>query len=187
MANQPLAFAELLAGGILVTAALTGSKLRDVVAGDAGPFKGFDIGGGGGAAAATPAIGSLIGSAQGGSPIPGEKPHTATHQTAGLAGYPAYDYMAKAGSAVVAPVTGTVIQLSGHDPAMGPTNGPHGPFGWSVYIKDAATGAIYYLTHLGSRVVKMGQTVTQGQQIGTVGNYAAYGGANHVHQGIHIG
>lgn len=47
MANQPLAFAELLAGGVLVASALTGSSVADVVAGKAGPFKGFSIGGSG--------------------------------------------------------------------------------------------------------------------------------------------
>lgn len=55
MANQALAFGELLAGGILVTAALTGESVKTVVSGKAGPLRGFAIGGGGGAQAATPA------------------------------------------------------------------------------------------------------------------------------------
>jgi murein DD-endopeptidase MepM/ murein hydrolase activator NlpD len=169
MANQPLA--------------LTGSSVREVVGGKAGPLKGFDIGGGN-AEAATPASGDVLGNAQPGSPIAGQKPHASTHPTAGLPGYPAFDYMAPAGTPVVAPATGKIVQLSGHDPAMGPTNGPHGPFGWSIYIQ-AKDGTLYYLTHLGSRLVHLGQQVMAGQKIGTVGDYAKWGGASHVHQGVH--
>lgn len=105
------------------------------------------------------------------------------HPTEGLPGYPARDYFAKAGSPVVAPVGGTVVRLSGHDPKQGPTEGPHGPFGWSVYIKGS-DGRTYYLTHLGSRSVKAGDKVAAGAQIGTVGNYAKYGTPSHVHQGV---
>lgn len=105
------------------------------------------------------------------------------HETAGLAGFPAHDYMAPAGSHAVAPVSGTVVKLSGHDPKNGPTNGPHGPFGYSLYIKGT-DGKTYYLTHMGSRTVKAGQKVEQGQVIGTVGNYAKWGGADHIHQGV---
>lgn len=105
------------------------------------------------------------------------------HQTAGLPGYPAHDYMAPAGAPAVAPATGKVIKLSGHDPSAGPTEGVHGPFGWSVYIQ-ANDGRRYYLTHMGSRDVRIGQRVKAGQQIGTVGNYAKWGGANHIHMGV---
>lgn len=119
-----------------------------------------------------------------GSPVPGQKAHAATHQTAGLAGYPAYDYMAPAGTPCVAPVTGEVTRLSGHNPANGPTNGPHGPFGWSLYL-HGDNGKTYFLTHLGTRTVHVGQRVRQGQKIGTVANYARHGGADHIHQGVH--
>jgi murein DD-endopeptidase MepM/ murein hydrolase activator NlpD len=105
------------------------------------------------------------------------------HETAGLAGYPAHDFMAPAGSHAVAPVSGTVVRLSGHDPKDGPTNGPHGPFGYSVYIKGD-DGKSYYLTHMGSRDVQAGDKVTQGQIIGTVGNYKKWGGADHIHMGV---
>jgi hypothetical protein len=44
--------------------------------------------------------------------------------------------MAPAGSPAVAPVGGKIIRLSGHDPSRGPTEGVHGPFGWSVYIQE---------------------------------------------------
>lgn len=118
-----------------------------------------------------------------GSPVPGQRAHAATHQTSGLPGYPAYDYMAPAGSPCVAPVTGQVTKLSGHDPAAGPPNGPHGPFGWSVYIDGG--GKSYFLTHMGTRTVKVGDRVQQGEKIGTVGDYAKWGGANHIHMGVH--
>lgn len=121
--------------------------------------------------------------AHAGSPVVGLKPHAADHPTAGLDGYPAFDYMAKAGTAAVAPVSGTVIKLSGHDPNGGPTNGVHGPFGWSLYIKGD-NGKTYFLTHMGSRTVKVGQRVSRGQKIGTVGNYAKWGGADHIHMGV---
>src|ERR1041385_7149681 len=89
------------------------------------------------------------------------------HPTEGLPGFPAHDYFAKPGTPVVAPVTGTVIKLSGHDPRLGPIQGPHGPLGWSVYIQGK-DGSIYYLTHMGNRSVKLGQKLTEGTPIGTV-------------------
>lgn len=126
----------------------------------------------------------VIAGAQPGSPIAGIARHAATHQTEGLAGFPAYDYMASAGTAVVAPVSGKIVRFSGHDPAIGPTEGPHGPFGWSIYLQGN-DGHIYYLTHLGSRTITVGSRVTQGQKIGSVGNYAKYGTPSHVHMGVH--
>lgn len=106
------------------------------------------------------------------------------HPTAGLPGYLAHDYMAKAGSGVVAPVGGKIVRLSGHDPSGGPTSGVHGPFGWSLYLQGD-DGRTYYMTHLGSRDVKPGQVVKAGQVLGTVGDYARWGGADHVHMGVH--
>lgn len=105
------------------------------------------------------------------------------HQTAGLPGYPARDYFAPAGSAAVAPVTGRVFKLSGHDPKLGPVEGAGGPLGWSVYI-HGTDGRDYYLTHMGSRNVRVGETVRQGQKIGTVANYHSYGRPDHIHLGI---
>lgn len=105
------------------------------------------------------------------------------HDTGGLPGYPAHDYMAPSGSPVVAPVGGTIVRFSGHDPAGGPTDGVHGPFGWSEYLQGD-DGRSYYLTHLGSRTVRVGDRVRAGQLIGTVGDYARWGGASHVHLGV---
>ncbi len=117
-----------------------------------------------------------------GSPVPGQRARPSDHQTAGLPGFPAVDYFARAGSPCVAPADGKVTRLSGHDPAGGPVGDTHGPFGWSVYIDAGAK--TYYLTHLGSRSVAVGDSVRQGEKIGTVGDYARWGGANHIHQGV---
>jgi len=105
------------------------------------------------------------------------------HPTLGLAGYPAHDYFADAGSETVAPISGKVVKLSGHDPSAGPTEGPHGPFGWSVYIQGD-DGRLYYMTHMGTRDVRVGQQVKAGQQIGTVGDYSKYGTPSHIHMGV---
>ena len=106
------------------------------------------------------------------------------HQTEGLPGYPAHDYMAPAGSPVVAPESGTIVKLSGHDPSEGPTEGAHGPFGWSLYL-HATNGHTYYLTHLGTRDVQVGEKIHAGQVIATVGNYAKWTGTpDHVHMGV---
>jgi murein DD-endopeptidase MepM/ murein hydrolase activator NlpD len=118
-----------------------------------------------------------------GSPIPGLKAHQPDHATGGLPGYPAHDYMAPAGSPCVSPITGTVTRLSGHDPKLGPPQGPGGPLGWSVYIEG--DGKIYFLTHLGSRSVRVGEKVKAGQKIGTVANYDKFGRPSHIHQGVH--
>lgn len=105
------------------------------------------------------------------------------HQTAGLAGFPARDYFAKPGSPVVAPISGKVVKLSGHNPKLGAVEGAGGPLGWSVYIRGT-DGRVYYLTHLGSRNVTVGETLRAGQRIGTVANYDKYGRPSHVHMGV---
>lgn len=140
----------------------------------------FDSGGGGGGG------GGRVKGAKAGDPVVGGTSIGGEHETMGLPGYPARDYFAKAGSAAVAPVSGKVIKLSGHDPKNGPTNGPHGPLGWSVYIKGS-DGRRYFLTHLGSRTVKVGQSVEAGEEIGTVANYDKYGTPSHVHMGVRGG
>ncbi|HEY4094517.1 MAG TPA: peptidoglycan DD-metalloendopeptidase family protein, partial [Baekduia sp.] len=118
-----------------------------------------------------------------GDPVVGGTSIGGEHETSGLSGYPARDYFAPAGSDAVAPVSGKVVKLSGHDPKDGPTNGPHGPLGWSVYVKGS-DGKTYFLTHLGSRTVKVGERVDAGQEIGTVANYDKYGTPSHVHMGV---
>jgi murein DD-endopeptidase MepM/ murein hydrolase activator NlpD len=108
------------------------------------------------------------------------------HATSGLAGYPAVDFGGDAEAPVVAVESGKITKLSGHDPATGPSSallGVHGPFGWSVYI-TGDSGAVYYYTHLGSRLVSIGETVAAGETIASIGDYAKWGGVNHVHLGV---
>lgn len=126
------------------------------------------------------------GSFKPGTPVPSKLLSSvgAEHPTAGLEGFPAYDYMARAGTPVVAPVGGKIVRFSGHDPSQGPTDGVHGPFGWSLYLQGN-DGHTYYMTHLGSRDVKVGQTVKPGAVLATIGDYAKWGGADHVHMGVH--
>jgi murein DD-endopeptidase MepM/ murein hydrolase activator NlpD len=119
-----------------------------------------------------------------GSPVVDLTSTSSAHPTEGLAGYPAHDYFAPSGSRADSPVSGKVVRLSGHDPAQGPIEGPHGPLGWSVYIQGN-DGHTYYLTHMGSRSVQVGQTVKAGQPIGTVADYAHYGTPSHIHMGVH--
>jgi murein DD-endopeptidase MepM/ murein hydrolase activator NlpD len=104
------------------------------------------------------------------------------HETAGLAGYPAHDWFAPAGSLVVAPADGVVEKLSGHDPAQGPLSA-HGAFGWSLYIRTAA-GVGYYLTHLATRSVTLHSRVARGQRVGTVAPWHLHGLPDHVHMGV---
>jgi murein DD-endopeptidase MepM/ murein hydrolase activator NlpD len=104
------------------------------------------------------------------------------HETAGLAHFPAHDWYAPAGSAVVSPADGIVSKLSGHDPALGPL-APHGPFGWSIYVTTAA-GVVYYLTHLATRNVVLHSRVARGQRIGSVAPWHLHGLPDHVHMGV---
>lgn len=183
-------------GGILVVSALKGVGITDLISGavggklnPAGGTKTFGVDGAttvsgdptttGGTTADT---GDVLTGATG-SPVANGTSVGPLHQTDGLPGYPAHDYFAPAGSPAVSPVNGRVARLSGHDPAMGPTNGPHGPLGWSVYIQGS-NGHSYFLTHMGTRTVKVGQAVKAGQAIGTVADYDKYGTPSHIHMGV---
>ncbi len=104
-----------------------------------------------------------------------------THETAGLPGYPAVDVFAKPGTVVLAPADGQVSKLSGHDPGEGGV--PGGAYGWSIYLGP------YFLTHLGSRTVTVGQQVRRGDRIGTVCDAKVAHMASslsHVHEGKRI-
>lgn len=116
------------------------------------------------------------------------------HPTAGLTGvlgnsatdYLAADFGADAGAPVLAVENGSIVRLAGKTPKEGPwdpTLGIHGPFGWSIYLLGDS-GAEYFITHLGTQEVAVNQQVIAGQRIGSVGDYASWGGANHAHVGI---
>lgn len=65
MANLPLAFGEILAGGVILTAGITGNAIKDVMAGDitpqslVGAYTGDSAGGSGNAAAAGGSVGKV--------------------------------------------------------------------------------------------------------------------------------
>lgn len=190
---MPAAILIIVVGGLLAYSSFKGIGITDVLAGSLGDTlnphgadtatAGADIGAG---VTDTPLgviPGGMSGNATPGSPVTSGTGVGPEHETLGLPGYPAHDYFAPSGSPAVSPVNGTVTKLSGHSPSEGPTMGPHGPFGWSVYIRSTS-GATYYLTHMGTRNVTVGQQVQQGQVIGTVGNYAKYGTPSHIHMGI---
>ena len=115
-----------------------------------------------------------------GSPVAGQEPHSSTHETSGLPGYPAYDYMAPAGTPCVAPVSGKITRLSGKDPSQG--GPPGGALGYSIYMSGG--GKSYFLTHLDKVLVKVGQRVKQGEQIAEVADGPSSWSSPHVHMGV---
>lgn len=103
------------------------------------------------------------------------------HQTGGISGNWALDFMAPGGTTVVAPEDGTITRVSGHNPSTG-TWGAGDVFGWSVYIRTA--GGFFYGTHFGTLRVTAGQAVKAGQVIGQVGNWPGDPGRSHTHLGF---
>jgi hypothetical protein len=101
------------------------------------------------------------------------------HQTDGIPGNWAIDFMAPGETKVVAVVNGTVSKLSGHSPSY--WYGP-GIFGWSIYY-DTPDGYRFFSTHYGERSVVLGQRVDCGQTIGEVGHWPGDEGRSHTHLG----
>lgn len=96
-----------------------------------------------------------------------------THDTDGLAGYPAVDIFAKPGTPFLAPENGRIIRHSGRGGTKGNV------YGWSVYFLGNS-GRRYYITHLGSRAPK--GRYKAGEPIGTVSPWES--GDPHAHVGI---
>lgn len=115
-------------------------------------------------------------------PVPGGTVIQGEHPTGGLSGYPALDIGAAPGSPVLAPESGTVQRLSGHDPALGVVEPKAGVFGWTEYF-HGDSGRDYYLTHLGSRL-PAGTHVGAGQWLGSVGDFPDWRAPDHLHIGI---
>jgi len=137
-------------------------------------------------------------------PSPGGPLPTGTHQangitcpvTAGLVvgdgwgaprsghSHQGIDIFGDMGSPAVAPFTGTVVDANS-DEAAG------GLGGRSVTIRatgGSLDGTEVYMAHLDTVGVGVGQAVTGGQQVGTVGNTGnARGGDSHVHAQIYPG
>ena len=136
---------------------------------------------GGGGAGGGEGSGGVLPNTFRGSPVPGQRPHSASHETSGLSGYPAYDYMAPAGTPCVAPVDGRIDRLSGKDPSQG--GPPGGALGYSIYL-SGDNGKSYFMTHLDKVLVKSGQKVKQGEKIAQVADGPSSWSSPHVHMGV---
>lgn len=102
------------------------------------------------------------------------------HQTGGIPGNMALDFMAPGGAAILAPQDCLVMRLSGHDPREGVIGGDI--FGLSTYLH--VPDGFYFLTHQGIRFVKEGQWVRKGAIIGRVGHWPHDPGRSHSHLGF---
>lgn len=107
------------------------------------------------------------------------------HETGGLPGNWAIDFLCRAGSAIVAPERATVTRFSGSDPAAGRPNAI-GVYGWTTYLQTPK-GYVYFLTHQGARLpsLKVGQRVEAGDLLGFVGRQQPLTGRpDHLHIGV---
>lgn len=103
-----------------------------------------------------------------------------THQTSGLPGFPAVDVSGTPGEAVLSPASGTI-----GDVHFIPWDIAKRIGGFTFYL-ISATGT-YFLTHFGGVTVRSGQTVSAGQQLGTVGAVPQNAWAAHIHEGFDPG
>jgi hypothetical protein len=87
------------------------------------------------------------------------------HPTSGLPGYPAKDFFAAPETTVGAPENGVVTRFSGKSPSLG--GRPGGAYGYAMFMRGDS-GAMYFMTHLSSRSVFIGQRVKKGQVVGRV-------------------
>jgi len=101
-----------------------------------------------------------------------------THQTAGLAGFPAVDMFGQPGTPVLAPEDGRITRTTGRAPGVGDPDFN----GFSLYYVGAS-GTTYYIAHL-HRVGKLGD-YKRGQVIATIA--AGTTGGPHAHIGIRKG
>lgn len=105
---------------------------------------------------------------------------TLLHETGGLAGNWALDFMAHGGTTILAPQDGHVTRWSGHDPRKGVIGGDI--FGWSTYF--TVPDGWYFITHQASRLVPVGKWVKKGTPIGIVGHWPGDPGRSHSHVGF---
>lgn len=125
-------------------------------------------------------------------PVPTSPYHGSipTHDTKGLPGFPAVDIMAPGGTTIVAPESGTIYAVSGHNLREGVSDGDI--FGLSEYLQGVS-GKRYYFTHLervadpawhgdgySSRMIN----VVAGQPIGSIAHWPGNEGRSHLHFGV---
>lgn len=117
-------------------------------------------------------------------PTPGStKRPTFLHETGGLEGNWALDFMAPGGSVVLSPVDGAVSRFSGHDPDTGVHGEAGDVFGWTIYLVGRG-GYQFFLTHLGVRNVNVGRGVCRGETLARVGHWPNDPGRSHLHLGV---
>lgn len=104
------------------------------------------------------------------------------HQTGGISGNYALDFMAAPGTPVLAPENGTVSRTSGYDPGSGLHGSNQDVFGWSIYLR-CRTG-FFYSTHYGIITVQAGSICKVGDIIGYVGHWPHDTGRSHTHLGF---
>ena len=158
--NLPLAFTELLAGGLLVVAGYKGSTISQVVRGDAGGAQSFT---GSSSAAGAPAVaggGSVAPNAAGfANPFAKAKSFTPERTDQGV------DASMAPGSPILAPAASTLVHIM-----------PDWYQGQPLMVLriDAGQmkGKLYYLAEQISPSLQIGQSVGAGQEIAT---YASSG------------
>jgi murein DD-endopeptidase MepM/ murein hydrolase activator NlpD len=104
------------------------------------------------------------------------------HETSGLSGNWALDFICKAGLGIVAPEAGIITRFSGHDPADDEADRT-GVYGWTTYLETPA-GYTYFITHQGRRypTLRVGQHVQPGDLLGFVGDQRFR--PDHAHIGV---
>jgi murein DD-endopeptidase MepM/ murein hydrolase activator NlpD len=160
VANLPLAFAELLGGGVLLTAGISGQSIQDVFAGNLS-LKPFDVTGGAGANSAAAAItasgpkGSLpVMGAGGANPFARAKGAKLGRVDQGV------DASMAAGSPILAPFDSVLERI---DP-----NWYRGQPGLFFRITSGPnTGKYWYLAEQIDPNVKVGQRVNAGEPVAT--------------------
>lgn len=115
-------------------------------------------------------------------PVPAARrpPPSDLHETGGIPGNWALDYMAKPGSVVLSPIDGKVTRWSGHDPNTG--EHPGAVFGWSLYVEGQ--GLELFATHLGIRFAPVGTRLCRGMRLGLVGQWPNDPARSHCHLGV---
>jgi len=104
------------------------------------------------------------------------------HETSGLSGNWALDFICKAGLGIVAPEAGIITRFSGHDPADDEADRT-GVYGWTTYLETPAEYT-YFITHQGRRypTLRVGQHVQPGDLLGFVGDQRFR--PDHAHIGV---
>jgi len=104
------------------------------------------------------------------------------HETSGLDGNWALDFICKAGLGIVAVEAGRITRFSGNDPSDDNAD-RNGVYGWTTYYETAA-GYEYFATHQGRRypTLRPGMRVEAGDLLGYVGDQRFR--PDHLHLGV---